>query len=152
MTMMPDSVEKSSPVDARHAHVCPVRVYYEDTDSGGVVYYANYLHFAERARTEFLRDLDIDHNRLREAEGLGFVVRRCNVDYRLPARLDDALEVHTDVITVKRASFELRQTVMRDNTVLVVMDVQIACVRVDGRPGRLPKTIQARFTQFIDKY
>src|SRR5260370_25777361 len=77
------------------AYLFPVRVYYEDTDAGGLVYYANYLKFAERARSEMLRRLGIEQQRLREETGLGLVVRRCTADYLLPARLDDDLVIAT---------------------------------------------------------
>ena len=92
-------------------HVFPVRVYYEDTDAGGIVYHANYLKFAERARTEMLRLLGHDQFDLLAQEEIGFTVRRCEVDYLAPARLDDALEVRTRLIDVRGASLKLAQTV-----------------------------------------
>lgn len=137
-------------VGAGTTHILPLRVYYEDTDSGGVVYYANYLRYAERARTELLRAIGIDHNELRDQDGLQFAVRRCDADYRLPARLDDALEVHTTIEAIKGASVDMRQTVMRDAQVLVVMDVKIACLTVEGRAARLTTSTVERFKQLIE--
>jgi acyl-CoA thioester hydrolase len=87
-------------------HHHPIRVYYEDTDAGGVVYYANYLRFAERARTEFMREAGADHAGMLRDTGLSFFVRRCEVDYLKPARLDDFLQVETQIINVGGASLE----------------------------------------------
>ena len=80
------------------AHIFPLRVYYEDTDAGGIVYYANYLRFAERARTEYLRSVGADHQTLLAEDGIAFTVRQCSVDYMSPAFLDDPLEVHTRLL------------------------------------------------------
>ena len=94
-------------------HVYPVRVYYEDTDVGGVVYYANYLKFAERARTEMLRLIGFPHGEMMERDGCAFAVRRCEADYIRPARFDDYLEVYTDSIDIEAASLWLDQRVNR---------------------------------------
>ena len=122
----------------------PVRVYYEDTDAGGVVYHANYLRFAERARTEFLRVLGIEQREMRETDDFAFVVRRCTVDYRAPAVLDDALEVVTRITAIRGAALEAVQEVVRqgENDPLVVMDLVIAGVNGRGRPVRLPKSVR----------
>jgi len=126
-------------------HVFPVRVYYEDTDAAGVVYYANYLKYAERARTDLLRILGIEQSRLAEAESLVFVVSRCAADFRRPAHLDDELEVRTRIAGVGRASLEADQAVWRDAVELVRMQVRIACVRRGGseRAARIPEGIRA---------
>lgn len=121
----------------------PVRVYYEDTDSGRIVYYANYLKFAERARTELLRDNGFDHGRLAREHGIGFAVRRCLVDYRHPAVLDDALEVRTAVEAVGGASMDLHQAVCRDGTVLADMKVKLASIDGQGAPRRIPAELRA---------
>ncbi len=122
----------------------PVRVYYEDTDAGGVVYHANYLRFAERARTEFLRTIGIEQSALRRQDGLGFVVRRCTVDFRAAARLDDALDVTTRVTGLRAAALEAEQTIRRDGEAdpLVTIDLVIACVNAAGRPARLPEPVR----------
>lgn len=125
------------------AHVWPVRVYYEDTDAGGIVYHANYLRFAERARTELLRARGIDHRRLHAEHGVAFAVRECAIDYRAPARLDDALEVRTRVLRVGGAALRLEQTIWRGATVLARIEVRLGCVRADGRPGRWPAAVLA---------
>lgn len=125
-------------------HVYPLRVYYEDTDAGGVVYYANYLCFAERARTELLRSLGVDHRRMLEDDGVAFAVRRCDADYKLPARLDDLLEVHTHIEQVKGASLQARQTIKRDGEALVDMQLRLACLDGEGRAARLPRDVRSR--------
>lgn len=121
-------------------HVFPVRVYYEDTDAAGVVYYANYLRFAERARTDLLRIFGIEQTRL----PVVFVVRRCNVEYRKPAHLDDLLEIHSRVIGMRAASVDIEQWVRRDGEDLVRLEVQVASVDMTagGRPARMPPVVR----------
>ena len=131
------------------AHVFPVRVYYEDTDAGGVVYHANYLRFAERARTEMLRQAGIVQTALMASDGLGFIVRRCTVDFLKPARLDDALEVHTSVLSASGARLEAEQVVKRAGEDLARLTLEIACVDREGRPQRLPNSIGAAFAAAI---
>lgn len=123
-------------------HRFAVRVYYEDTDAGGVVYHASYLRFAERARTEALRDLGIPHAEMTGQHGLMFMVRRAKLDYLAPARLDDSLLVVTQPLVLRAASVELRQSFFRagEERPLVVLEVLLACVRLaDGRPSRVPE-------------
>ena len=122
----------------------PVRVYYEDTDAGGVVYHANYLRYAERARTEFLRAGGVEQRDLREVEDLAFVVRRSTIDFRAPARLDDALEVITRFTGVRGAALDVVQEVVREgeSAPLVVLELVIAGVNGRGRPVRLPQKIR----------
>jgi acyl-CoA thioester hydrolase len=123
--------------EGRHAYT--LRVYYEDTDAGGVVYHASYLRFAERARTEALRDLGIPHAALVARFGLMFVVRRIKVDYLRPARLDESLTVVTEPLEVSGASVVLRQEVRGGAGTCAVLEVQLACVSPNGdKPARLP--------------
>lgn len=105
----------------------PVRVYYEDTDAGGVVYHARYLHFFERARTEYLRQLGFSQQQLL-AENLAFVVKKVEIDYKLPARLDDLLNVKTDILTLKGAKIVFEQTLWLGQTCLNHATVTVACV------------------------
>ncbi len=123
-------------------HRYHLRVYYEDTDAGGVVYHAGYLRFAERARTEALRDADVPHAEMTAQYGLMFMVRRLKVDYLAPARLDDSLFVVTRPIALRAASVELRQSIFRngEDRPLAGLEVLLACVRLtDQRPGRVPE-------------
>jgi acyl-CoA thioester hydrolase len=124
-------------------HTFQLRVYYEDTDFGGVVYYANYLKFIERGRTEALRALGVDQLALKAA-GLVFVVRRMTGDWLGPARFDDLLEVLTEVTELRGASVRMRQEVRRDESALFRAEVQIACMDEAGRPRRLPGEVRAR--------
>ena len=127
-------------------HRFTIRVYYEDTDAAGIVYYANYLKFAERARTEMLRAAGTAAGFRREDTGLTFVVQRCSAEYRRPARLDDLVEVQTRVTRVGAASLALRQDVWRDETLLVPMEVRLALVDREMKPARLPKALIAALT------
>ncbi len=116
----------------------PIRVYYEDTDAGGVVYHANYLRFAERARTEWLRYMRAEHTKMAEKDGLYWVVRSAQCEYFRPAKLDDLLIVGATVLERKKASITLEQTVMRDDTLLATVVVRLACVDATGRPRPIP--------------
>jgi len=127
-------------------HVLPLRVYWEDTDAAGIVYYANYLKFVERGRSDMLRLAGIDQWRMKLDDGVNFVVRRCEIDYLSPARLDDALEIETFVEVARGASLDMRQTVRRNGETLVVIMVRIACLDEAGRPIRLPKDIKSALT------
>ena len=129
------------------AFAIPVRVYYEDTDAGGIVYYANWLRFFERARTDWLRALGASHARLADEDGLVFVVREIAVDYRRPARLDDALKIEVRVLEARRASWTLWQCARRDGErePLVTATVRIAAIRRDdGRAAGFPRWLNER--------
>ena len=129
------------------AHVFRLRVYYEDTDAGGIVYYANYLRFAERARTEYLRSVGWDHLTLMTEDGIAFTVRQCAVDYMQPAYLDDSLTVHTRFIEVGGVSLRAEQTVKRDADDLARLLVRLACVGNDGKSKRMPKALRAALAE-----
>ena len=122
-------------------HRLPLRVYYEDTDAAGIVYHAAYLKFAERARTEMLRCLALDHGALRERFGLSFAVRRCVVDYRAPGRLDDQLIVATRLVRQGGASLDLEQRVCSDERLLVRLDVRLALLSAGLGVARLPAEV-----------
>jgi acyl-CoA thioester hydrolase len=121
-------------------HSFPIRVYFEDTDAGGMVYHANYLRWAERARTEALREAGLPHKELVEREGAILVVRRVEVEYVRPARLDDAVTVETRVLAVRGATLVLDQRARKDGADLAVMRVELACLdRAGLRPRRIPE-------------
>ncbi|MDY0873262.1 tol-pal system-associated acyl-CoA thioesterase [Dongia rigui] len=134
---------------AAAAHHFPIRVYYEDTDAGGIVYYANYLKFAERARTEMLREAGFHHTAMMQGDGLMLAVRRVNAEYLRPAKLDDALEVATSVIGLGAATIELDQSIRRGGQELCRVVVTIACVGRDGRPARLPAPLRAALSAHL---
>lgn len=125
------------------------RVYYEDTDTAGVVYYANYLKFAERARTEALRAIGIEQHRLIEEQQLGFVVRECHAKFLSPARLDDLLTTETRLHDISKASLDMQQDIRRGVKTLCTLRVQLAVVGKGMKPARLPAPIadalRARF-------
>lgn len=126
---------------ARADHVYRFRIYYEDTDAAGVVYYANYLKFAERARTEFLRGFGISQRELAEDGGPVFAVRRLEAEFLRPARLDDEIEVRTRVVGRGGASVDMLQEFGRGGETLASLLVSIVCVNAGGRPVRIPASV-----------
>jgi len=126
----------------------PVRVYWEDTDAGGVVYYATYLKFMERARTEWLRALGFEQDTLRDEAGVAFVVRRVEVDYLSPARFNDLIDVSVDLHEIGRASLSVEQTLARGTTRLVAARVTLACVDAARfKPVKIPTPILQALAQ-----
>jgi len=125
------------------AHLSQFRVYYEDTDAAGIVYHANYLRFAERGRTELMRAAGLDHHQLRQQQDLVLAVRRCRLDFRRPARLDDLLTIATRAVDFAGARIEMCQNILRNDQLLVSVDITVAVLRSDLRPRRLPRHIQA---------
>ena len=122
-----------------------IRVYYEDTDAGGVVFYANYLKFLERARTEWLRELGVEQSALVAREGRLFVVHALDMAYRKPARLDDFLTIRSRVTRVGRASIHFAQRAERDGELLAHGNIQVCCVdAVHLRPTALPAIVRAK--------
>jgi len=137
-----DAGSESLPAQSRFS--LPLRVYYEDTDAGGVVYYANYLKFCERTRTEWLRALGVAQQALLVEQGLGFVVRSVRADYLAPARLDDALEVSARIASRRRASLVFDHEIRRDGELLFTAQVLVACVDMRRlKPAALPASLHA---------
>jgi acyl-CoA thioester hydrolase len=140
---MSDAEGTSGPI-----HAWPIRVYFEDTDAGGVVYHGNYLKFAERARTELMRVAGFDHSGLAKEHGVLIVVRHCAIEFVAPARLDDALEVHSRITTIGGASLRMRQEIFRampesgSHKMLVAIELRLACISTDFRPARLPAALK----------
>ncbi len=132
------------------AHRFPVRVYYEDTDAGGIVYHASYLRFAERARSEFLRTIGWPHERILGETGCLWAVRRLEIDYRWPARLDDSLVVETSLVTLRGASMTARQIVRRGGTELATLMLQLVLLTTSGRPARLPPALRQIFLPLLE--
>jgi len=126
----------------------PVRIYYEDTDAGGVVYYANYLKYLERGRTEFIRALGVEQRELARETGLAFAVRSLTAEYLKPAVLDDELVVTTTVEALGRAQVTFAQSIARANETLLTAQVRVACLDlVSGRPTAMPKSLHEQFKQ-----
>ncbi len=124
------------------AHSFSVRVFYEDTDAAGIVYYANYLKFAERARTEALRLAGINQSELMRDEHIGFVVRRCEVDFLKPARLDDLLTIETSLNDISKVSIRMKQTIRRGDEACVTLSVKLAIVGKNGKLAKLPEFVK----------
>ena len=124
--------------------VWPIRVYYEDTDAGGIVFYANYLKFFERARTEWLRACGVDQRKLAEESGALFVVRSTALDYLAPARLDDMLRIVSRIERLGRASVDFAQEAWRDDTLLATGTIRVGCVDSKSmKPAAIPPPVQA---------
>jgi acyl-CoA thioester hydrolase len=146
-----DATSEQLPAEARGLsgriedgwHRLWLRIYYEDTDAAGIVYHANYLRYAERARTEMLRLAGVGQRRLYAQHGLGFAVRDVHLDYRAPARLDDLVEVRSRVTGFSRVQFHVDQQILaaESGRVLVRLDVRVACVDHATRPARLPRAL-----------
>ncbi|MDE2304165.1 MAG: tol-pal system-associated acyl-CoA thioesterase [Gammaproteobacteria bacterium] len=139
-----------SPIPPAHAGApsfsLQVRVYWEDTDAGGVVYYANYLKFMERGRTEWLRRLGIDQGRLREERGVQFAVVSLEIAYRSPARLDDEITVTTQLQRLGGATIDFTQRIVRGELTLIESDVRVACLRAATlKPCAIPKDLFAQW-------
>lgn len=128
-------------------HSLTIRVYYEDTDLAGIVYYANYLKFIERARTEWVRSLGIDQSELKSRDGIVFAVRRVEADYLMPAKFDDMLAVTTRAVSVGGARLVLEQLVGRGNEILFSAKVTLVALTETGAPARFPTDIRARLLQ-----
>lgn len=124
-------------------HIFPIRVYFEDTDAGQIVYYANYLKFAERARTEFLRDLGFTHSKMMKEQGMMFVVRSCLLNCLAPAYLDDVLEVRTHISKkLGYVKLELSQVILRGTQLIATLEVVLACINSKGKPVRVESNLR----------
>lgn len=161
---MPDGATPSAGWWEGRAHVYPTRVYYEDTDAGGIVYHANYLRFAERARNEMLRLAGFPHAAMVAETGTALTVRRCDIDFRQPARLDDALEVVTRIVDMGGATLDIEQDVRRaaglawggveattGPAALVRLSLRLACINAQGRPVRLPAALRSLLVNVLSK-
>ncbi len=132
-------------------HQYTVRVYYEDTDLAGHVFYANYFCFIERARTELLRSVGVQQSRLRAESGLTFVVRRLSAEYNRGAYFDDLLTIRTRIIRPGAVRLEMAQDIYRDTEHLFAARVGLVCVNTKGRPDRMPDTVFAALEQYVDE-
>ena len=114
------------------------KVYYEDTDSGGVVYYANYLKFLERARTDAITSLDFSNNKLVEKFGIFIIVKSCNLNFLRPAKLEDNLNIISKVMEVKNVSIKMKQNIFVNDSMIVEAEILLASVNNEGKPSKLP--------------
>jgi len=138
----PNTDRTRAPADWSGAHRWNIRIYYEDTDAGGVVFYANYLKFMERARTEWLRSLGVNQQELSATQGLIFIVSELSIEYKSPAMLDDEVSVLSLVTQIGRASMHFFQRVIRQDRILAQGQIRVGCVnRETLRPAAIPADI-----------
>ena len=121
-----------------------VKIYYEDTDSGGVVYYANYLKFLERARSETLYSLDFTNSGLLENHGILLIVKSCNIEYKKPAKFEDKLEIISEVLTFTKTSFIMKQDIMRNDEIISVAEIHLVSVDKKGKPEKIPEDLKKK--------
>jgi acyl-CoA thioester hydrolase len=128
-------------------HTCEYRVYYEDTDAGGIMYHAQYISWCERARAEYLRDIGLQSSTIHETTGVQFVVRHINADYFKPARLDQLLRVESSLKEMKNSSFILNQSIFCQDYMLFSMTVTLVCVDGNARPVRIPEMVREKLQE-----
>ena len=126
-----------------------LKVYYEDTDSGGVVYYANYLKFLERARTEALFSIGYSNNKIQQDFNSLIIVKSCNIEYKKPAYLEDELTIRSFVKSITKTSFFMNQIITRNNEVIVEGQIHLVFVNKDGKPKKIPEQIYSKFKPYF---
>ena len=126
-----------------------LKIYYEDTDSGGVVYYANYLKFLERARTEALFSVGYSNNKIQQDFNSLIIVKSCNIEYKKPAYLEDELTIRSFVKSITKTSFFMNQIITRNNEVVVEAQIHLVFVNKDGKPKKIPEQIYSKFKPYF---
>lgn len=130
-------------------HQLNLRIYYKDTDAGGIVYHSNYLEYAERARTEFLHEIGLSNKALIDRD-IAFIIKRAEIDYKSPARLEDTITVHTRIGEIKNASMVMLQTVKRGDTELVDLKIMVVFVNPHTlKPVRIPEDLKEKFAGYL---
>lgn len=131
-------------------HDYPVRIYYDDTDAGGVVYHANYLKLCERARTESLRTMGFENSKIREEHDAIIVVKSIEAEYLSPAKLDDLLTIQTRILSIKNTSFVMEQKAIRNNICIFSMNIVLVFINEEGRPSKIPDAVKAAFQENLE--
>ena len=126
-----------------------VKVYYEDTDSGGVVYYANYLKFLERARSEAIYTLGFTNSGLLEKYNILLIVKSCNIEYKKPAKFEDKINIISEVISFTKTSFLMKQNISRNNELITEANVHIVIVDKNGKPSKIPEELKKKIRKLI---
>ena len=126
-----------------------LKVFYEDTDSGGVVYYANYLKFFERARTEAIAEIGLSNKKLLEENGIFIIVKSCNIEYRRPAKLEDQLEIKSNIISISNTSFKMRQKALRDKELITDCEIHLVIVDGKGKPSKIPEILKKKLEKLV---
>ena len=128
-----------------------VKVYYEDTDAGGVVYYANYLRFLERARTEALLSIGLSNTKIKKEFGTLIIVKSCNIEYKKSARLEDELNIETHIISLKKTSLIMKQLIMLEKKLITDAEIHLVFVNSEGKPEKIPDKIIKNFIPYVNK-
>ena len=126
-----------------------LKVFYEDTDSGGVVYYANYLKFFERARTEAIAEIGLSNKKLLEENGIFIIVKSCNIEYKKPAKLEDQLEIKSNIISISNTSFKMRQKALRDKELITDCEIHLVIVDGKGKPSKIPEILKKKLEKLV---
>ena len=128
-----------------------VKVYYEDTDAGGVVYYANYLKFLERARTEALFSIGLSNTKIKKKFGTLIIVKSCNIEYKKSAHLEDELNIETHIISLKKTSLIMKQLIMLEKKLITDAEIHLVFVNSEGKPEKIPDKIIKNFIPYLNK-
>tara|TARA_Y100000746_G_C15231799_1_gene337723 strand:+ start:86 stop:484 length:399 start_codon:yes stop_codon:yes gene_type:complete len=123
-----------------------IKVYYEDTDVGGVVYYSNYLKFLERARTEFINSIGLSNKKLLDEYKTLIIVKSCNIDYIKPAKLEDKLQIYSTIDSFKKASFIILQNIKKNDDLIIKAKLKLVTVNKEGKPIKIPSVLEKEFT------
>ena len=129
-----------------------IKVYYEDTDAGGVVYYANYLKYLERARTEALINIGLSNLKIKDNYKALIIVKSCKIDYKKSAYLEDELNINSYIISATKTSFVMNQTIIKDKIVIVEAKIHLVFVNEKGKPIKIPKLVVDKFKPYISKF
>jgi len=121
-----------------------VKVFYEDTDAGGVVYYANYLKFFERARTEAIAEIGLSNKKLLKENGILIIVKSCKIEYKKPAKLEDQLEIKSSIISTSKTSFKMKQKAYRDHELITDCEIHLVIVDEKGKPSKIPNLLKKK--------
>ena len=123
------------------------KVYYEDTDAGGVVYYANYLKFIERARTDAIASVKFTNSNLKKNYGIHIIVKSCNLNFIKPSRLEDKLDIFSEIVEVKNVSIKMKQDIFVKENLILTADVHLATINKDGKPTKMPEKLKEQLTK-----
>ena len=126
-----------------------LKVFYEDTDSGGVVYYANYLKFFERARPEAIAEIGLSNKKLLEENGIFIIVKSCNIEYKKPAKLEDQIEIKSNIISISNTSFKMRQKALRDKELITDCEIHLVIVDGKGKPSKIPEILKKKLEKLV---
>ena len=127
-----------------------VKIYYEDTDAGGVVYYANYLKFLERARSEAIYEMGFSNTELKKEFGVLIIVKSCNIDYKKPAIFEDKLSIISTIKEITKTSFIMEQNINRDKELIASADIHLVSVNLDGKPTKIPEILKNKLNEYIN--